>query len=122
MVKTRLPRPSADLVQDPKAVHPILTDGGVAVIQLNDCIHPNLMPGVSDVSAFHQRGRLARALHAFRDDLVGSNILFTTYNTLKLLKKHQPEPTPIEGRLVNRAPRGLDWLPPTASQETHPEQ
>lgn len=117
-----LPRPSADLVQDPKAAHPIVTDGDVAVIQLNDCTHPNLMPGVSEVSAVHQRGRLARVLHAFRDDLVASNILFTTYNTLKLLKKHRPEPAPIERQLVKGAARGLDWLPPTASLEAHPEQ
>jgi hypothetical protein len=61
-------------------------------------------------------------VHAFRDDLVGSNILFTTYNTLKFLKKHQPEPTPVERGFINGAQRGLDWIPPVASLETHPEQ
>ena len=116
-----LSRPSSELVQDPKAEHPILTDGSVAVIQLNDCTHPNLMPGLSEMPT-HKRGRLARALHAFRDDLVGSNILFTTYNTLKFLKKHQPEPTPVERGFINGAQRGLDWIPPVASLETHPEQ
>jgi hypothetical protein len=35
-----LPRASADLLQDPKAKYPILTDGDVAVVQLNDCILP----------------------------------------------------------------------------------
>ena len=117
-----LHRPSRELAQDPKAEHPILTDGDVAAIQLNDCIHPNLMPGVSELSVAHQHGRLGRTLHAFRDDLVRSNILFTTYNTLKLLKKHKSESTPIETRSATGAPRELNWLPPTASPETHPEQ
>jgi hypothetical protein len=131
-----LHRPSSELVQDPKAEHPILTDGDVAAIQLNDCIHPNLMPGVSELSgapqpgaaqpaapqpAAPQHGRLVRTLHAFRDDLVRSNILFTTYNTLNLLKKHKSESTPTETRSAT-APRELNWLPATASPETHPEE
>jgi hypothetical protein len=115
-------RPAIKLGQDPKAAHPILTDGNVAVIQLNDCIRPNVMPGVNEIPAAYKHGRLARALRGYRDDLVGSNILFTTYNTLKLLKKHRSEPTPVEKGLVNGAPRGLDWLPPMASLETHLEQ
>jgi hypothetical protein len=117
-----LPRPVSELGQDPKAAHPILTDGNVAVIQLNDCIRPNVMPGVSEMPAVQTRGRLARALRGFRDDLVGANIFFTTYNTLKLLKKRRPEPTPDERRLVNGAPRELNWFPPKASLETHLEQ
>jgi hypothetical protein len=106
-----LHRPSTELVQDPKTDRPILTDRDVAAIQLNDCIHPNLMPGVSELSATPRRGRLGRALHAFRDDLVGSNILFTTYNTLKLLKKHKSESTSVETRSAPAAPRELNWLP-----------
>ncbi len=112
-----LHRPSADLVQDPNAVHPILTDGDVAVIQLNDCMNPNLMPGVSEISPLSQQRRPAQVLRAFRNDLVGSNILFTTYNTLKLRKKHIVEPASVG----NRVKRELDWLPPTASPETNPE-
>ena len=105
-----LPRASADLVQDPKAVYPILTDGDIAVVRLNDCIHPNVMAGVDETSALHQRGRTARALTAFRDDLVRSNILFTTYNTFRSLANHHAEPTTTHTRLVNAEPRGLDWL------------
>jgi hypothetical protein len=116
-----LSRPSADLVQDPKAEHPILTDGDVAVIQLNDCSHPNIMPGVSEMSNQPRRVRLTHVLRAFRNDLVGSNILFTTFNTLKLLKKDNAETTSMEPQLGNRVTRGLDWLPATASRETHPE-
>jgi hypothetical protein len=116
-----LSRPSLDLVQDSKAEHPIVTDGDAAVIQLKDCIHPNLMPGVSEMSASHQPRRLVHALHAFRDDLVGSNILFTTYNTLKLLKKHNAEPSTIRPRLASGAPRRLDWLPPMDLLDIQPE-
>ena len=105
-----LSRTSADLVQDPKAEYPILTDGNIAVVRLNDCIDPNLMAGVVETSAVHQRGRVARALTAFRDDLVRSNIFFTTYNTLKLLGKRKTEPASTHARLVNGEPRGLDWL------------
>jgi hypothetical protein len=116
-----LSRASADLVQDPKAEHPILTDGDVAVIRLNDCIHPDFMPGVSEISPPPRQRRLAHMLRAFRNDLVGSNILFTTYNTLKLRKRHNVEPTSIETQSGNRVTRGLDWLPATASPEAHPE-
>ena len=117
-----LSRASADLVQDPKAERPILTDGDVAVIRLNDCIHPNLMAGVSETSALHQRGRLARTLTAFRDDLVRSNIFFTTYNTLRLLAKHKAEPTTTHTHLVNGEPRGLDWLTPIAPLQSRQGQ
>jgi len=65
-----LPRPSTDLVQDPKAEHPIVTDGDVAAIRLNDCIHPHLMAGEGNMSGLHERGRLAHTLTEFRDDLV----------------------------------------------------
>ncbi len=115
-----LSRPSADLVQDPKAQHPILTDGDVAVIRLNDCVHPNIMPGVSETSPPPRQRRLTHVLRAFRDDLVRSNILFTTYNTLKLRDRHNAEPTSMETQSANRVTRGLDWLPAAASPETQP--
>jgi hypothetical protein len=109
-----LSRTSADLVQDPKAEYPILTDGSIAVVRLNDCIHPNLMAGVTETSSMHQRGRAARTLTAFRDDLIRSNIVFTTYNTLKLLGRHKAEPTPKQPQSVNGEPRELNWLTPIA--------
>jgi LssY C-terminus len=115
-----LSRTSADLVQDPKAEYPILTDGDIAAIRLNDCIHPNFMPGVSDGSALNQPTRLARALAAFRDDLVRSNIVFTTYNTVRVLSKHKTEPTTPHTPLVNGEPRGLDWLTPIAPLNRRP--
>ncbi len=117
-----LSRTSADLVQDPKAEYPILTDGNIAVVRLNDCIDPNLMAGVVQTSAAHQRGRAVRALIAFRDDLMRSNIFFTTYNTLKLVGKHKAEPASKQTRLVNGEPRQLDWLTPVAPQQSRPVQ
>jgi hypothetical protein len=103
-------RPAADPVQDPKAEHPILTDGDVAVIRLNDCVHPDLMAGVGEKSAVPRHGRLARTLPAFRDDLVRSNILSTTYNTFRLLAKRKAAPTTARARLPHDESRGLDWL------------
>lgn len=76
-----LPRRSADLLQDPKAQYPIVTDGDIAV-GLNDCIHANVMAGVGEASALRQRGRMVRTLTALRDDLKRSNIIFTMYTHL----------------------------------------
>jgi hypothetical protein len=115
-----LPRASADLAQVPKAKYPILTDGDVAAVQLSDCIRPKPMTGAGETSALNRRGRLAHILVAFRDDLVRSNIVFTTYNGLRLLRRHKARPT-IETPLGNRAPRALDWLPPAVPMETRPE-
>jgi hypothetical protein len=108
-----LPRAPTDLVQDPKAKHPIVTDGYVAAVRLNDCIHPNLMAGEGNTPGLQKRGRMARALTAFRSDLVRSNIFFTTYNTLRLLVKHKAEPAIVRTPPINANPRGLDWLNPT---------
>jgi hypothetical protein len=116
-----LPRASTRLVQDPKAKRPILTDGSVAVIRLSDCFHPNLMAGVEETPVLHQRGRLARTLTALRADLVRSNILFTTYNTLKLLPKHKSEPTMRRPALIEAEPRGLDWLTSIAPLPSRPD-
>jgi hypothetical protein len=64
-----------------------------------------MMPGVSELPPLPRQGRLTQMLRAFRNDLVGSNILFTTYNILKLLKRHNAEPTSIETQLGNRVSR-----------------
>jgi hypothetical protein len=107
-----LPRPPTDLMQDPKAERPIVTDGDVAVVRLNNCIHPNLMKGEGNASGLHQRGRLTGALIAFRDDLVRSNIFFTAYNTLRLLGKRKAESTTAQPAPINGDRRGLNWLTP----------
>lgn len=115
-------RTSIDLVQDPKAEYPILTDGNIAVVRLNDCLDPNVMAGVVATSDVQQHGRVARTLTAFRDDLVRSNILFTTYNTIKLLGKRKTEAANTHPQPVIGEPRGLDWLTPLAPPQSHPSQ
>lgn len=115
-----LSRNPADLRQDPNAEHPIVTDGDVAVIQFNDCIHPNVMPGVSEKSASHHRAPLIRALTSFRDDLVRSNIVFTTWNTIKFISKRRAEPTTRRTLFVNGAPRALDWLTTVTPSDSIP--
>jgi LssY C-terminus len=109
-----LSRVSADLVQDTKAEHPILTDGDIAVIRLNDCTHPNLMAGVEETFGVHKPGRLVRSLSTLRDDLVRSNMFFTAYNTLRSIAKHKTESSTIHAQFVTAEPRGLDWLTSTA--------
>jgi len=111
-----LSRAPADQAQDPSAERPILTDGNVAVIRLNDCIHPNLMVGVGEKLASNPPGRLARAATAFRDDLVRSNMFFTAYNALRSLVRHKAEPTTTRTPLDTGEPRGLGWLAPVALQ------
>ena len=86
-----LPRTPGELKRDPNAKHPVVTDGKVAVVQLNACDDPHLMAGAGDTSVMHQHGRLARAVNAFRDDLVRSNVFFTTYNTFRWLERHKTE-------------------------------
>jgi hypothetical protein len=117
-----LSRDSKDLVQDPKAEYPIVTDGDIALVRLNDCLNPQPMAGVSGTSASRQRGRAARALAAFRDELARSNIVFATYNTLRFLGRHGAEPKNTHAQVVNGGPRELDWLPPIPPRENLPLQ
>lgn len=114
-----LPRASADLARDPKAEYPIVTDGDIAVIRLNDCIRPNVMAGVDERYGLQQRGRASRALIALRDDLIRSNIFFTTYNTFRSLTKHSAESTATHTRLVSGESHRLDWLVPLRSSSSN---
>jgi hypothetical protein len=116
------PRSSADLVQDPKEERPIVTDGNMAVIRLNDCLNPNLMAGAEATPAARQRGRLARSLTVLREDLVRSNIAFTAYNTLRFLGRHKAKPTIASAPILHIEPRGLDWLPTLPAPQSRPDQ
>ena len=113
-----LSRDSKDLVQDPTAEYPIVTDGDIAVVRLNDCVDPEPMAGVTETSALSQRGRVSRALAFFHDELARSNILFTTYNTFLFLGKHRPERQNTHTQVVHGGPRELDWLPPITPLES----
>jgi hypothetical protein len=112
-----LSRDSKDLVQDPKAEYPIVTDGDIAVVRLNDCSDPKPMAGVDAAPTVHKRGRVARTITAFRDEVTRSNILFTTYNTFRHLGKHKARPNNTHTQVVNGGPRELDWLPSSAAKQ-----
>lgn len=107
-------------MQDPKAEYPIVTDGDIALVRLNECVDPKRMEGVGETSAPRQRGRVARTLAVFCDELARSNILFTTYNSFRFLRKHKTGPNDTHTQVVNGGPRELDWLPPTAPLENLP--
>jgi LssY C-terminus len=115
-----LPGAPMHLLQDPKAEHSIVTDGDVAAIRLTDCLHPRLMAGVGNTSGLHKGGKLARTLTAFRDDLVRSNIFFTTYNTLMSLAKRKSEPITTHAPPINSHTGRLDWLSSAHSLEGRP--
>ena len=116
-------RDSADLLQDSKAERPILTDGDIAVVRLNDCGYPKAMPGLDAISGAGPRGRLSRGLASFRNDL-RLNILFTTYNTLKLLAERRAVKPLRKAPNIDVNPPGLDWLSslPTRGQSRPQER
>ena len=104
-----LSRRSPDLVQDPKSKQMISTDNGLAVVRLNVCNNPKIMQGVDPASSADQRGRLSRSLGALRNDL-RQNIVFTTYNTLKLVAERRKLKPLRESPSIDSNPPGLDWL------------
>ena len=110
-----LARAPMDLMEDPKTERSIVTDGGVAAVRLNDCLHPRQMAGGGNRSGLHTRGKVVRTLTVFRNDLVRSNIFFTTYNTLMSLAKRKAKPTTTHAQ-VNSDPRTLDWLRSASSE------
>jgi hypothetical protein len=104
-----LSRRSPDLVQDSKGKQLILTDNGLAVVRLNFCNDPKIMQGVDPASSGDQRGPLSRGLGALSNDL-RRNIVFTTYNTLKLVtERRKLKPLRKSPSTDSNLP-GLDWL------------
>lgn len=79
---------SAALVPRQMADQPassIQTDGGLAVLRLNDCTHPRLALEESRSLNIRPRPRAIQALIAFRNDLIRTNPAFLIYNSAKLL-------------------------------------
>lgn len=70
----------------------IVTDGGVALVRLNECRNPRSMPAVNFGPGRHCR--FVRGLVALRKDITRSNLVFLAYNTAKLLhaKPRSQEP------------------------------
>src|SRR4029078_4008777 len=81
-------RQSPDLLQDPQGKQFILTDTDVAVVRLDVCNNPRIMQGVDLASGRDQPSRFSSGFGSLRNDL-RHNILFTTYNTLKLVTQRQ---------------------------------
>jgi hypothetical protein len=104
-----VPRDSPDLRQDPKSERLILTDTDIAVVRLNACNNPKIMPGVDAISGANRRGRLSRCLASLRNDL-RLNIFFTTYNALKLAAEHRTLERLRKAPSIDADPPGLDWL------------
>jgi hypothetical protein len=106
-------REPSEFQQSPEDGPVMATDGSIAVVRLNDCAHPRMMAGVGLKPSGPPRGHLVRAMTSFRDDMVRSNIVFTTYNTMKFLARpqerltfrHKQQDTGVD---VDR--QGLDWL------------
>jgi LssY-like putative type I secretion system component LssY len=105
-----LTRNSQELPQDLKAAHSILTDGDIAILRFNHCGGPKTMVGVDTASSSHFRGRLSRVFIALRNDLGTSNILFTTWNTLKYLGERRALARAGRTQSLGAPQRGLDWL------------
>lgn len=88
-------------------LHTAQTDGQIAAVQLNNCVHPEVMAGVGLFLPFRQHGRPYRILHSFRDDLVRSNILFLAYNTVRALHDRSRQAQIAAPRTDLRS---LSWL------------
>ena len=115
-----VPRHSPDLLQDAKGERSILTDTDIAVVRLNSCKDPATMPGVGAMSGLDRRGRLTRAFASLRNDL-RLNIVFTTYNTLKLITERRTLKPLRKAPSTDADPPGLDWLSslPPSGQSPH---
>ncbi len=105
-----LTRNSLDVLQDPRAAS-LITDGQIAVLQLNDCSTPKTMVGVETVSRSYPRSLSSRVLISFREGVLGSSrILFNTYNTLKSVTGRGTSRRATPPSSINVPQRGLDWL------------
>ncbi|HEX4750184.1 MAG TPA: LssY C-terminal domain-containing protein [Bryobacteraceae bacterium] len=111
-----LTRNLGNVLQDPKKGRPILTDGRIVVLGLNDCSSPKIMVGVDTALPSHPQGRLSRALISFRKGLLGSsNILFNTYNALKYVSERELSRRATQPPNISPPERRLDWLSSLAS-------
>ena len=109
-------RDPADLGTSYGVRRPILTDGNIAVLRLNDCKRPNAMPGVDALSGSKPRSRLSREFASLRNGL-RMNVLFTTYNSLKLLASRGNLKPLRKIPSSDLNPPGLDWLSSLSSRE-----
>lgn len=105
-----LSRPRSDFNQNARAKRAVITDGKVAVVQLNSCHAPETMAGVGQTPTGPPREWVTRGMSAFRRDLIRSNIFFTAYNTMKLFGRKQGPPVAGHASVINAETRDLNWL------------
>lgn len=74
-----VPRPTADQATTAQ------TDGRIAVLRLNDCRRPKMMPDEGSLGNPQRRRRSTQALIALRNDLIRNNPVFLAYNSVRLL-------------------------------------
>jgi hypothetical protein len=114
-----VPRDFREVLQDPKGERLILTDANIAVVRLNGCTNPRSMPGADAISRADGRGRLSRGLATLRNDL-RLNIVFTTYNTLKLVTERRTLKPLRKAPSTDADPPGLGWLSSLPTREQSP--
>jgi len=93
----------------------IQTDGKVAVLRLNDCLHPRMMPVPSATPG--QPGRLRQMMEAIRTDLIRSNPISLAFNTRRMV-----EETPAHERNSFRLTRATSNQAPIAGSQFSEEK
>jgi hypothetical protein len=114
-----VPRDFREVLQDTKGERLMSTDANIAVVRLNSCDNPKAMPGADAISRADGRGRLSRGLASLRNDL-RLNIVFTTYNTLKLFTERRTLKPLRKAPSTDADPPGLDWLSSLPTREQSP--
>lgn len=86
------------------------TDGKIAIVRMNDCRDPRTMPGEDANPGPHGRPRSVQALAALRNDLIRTNPVSFTFNTIRRLQAHRDLET--NGFLTPFRPDGRKADPP----------
>ena len=87
-----------------------ITDGKIAIVRMNDCLNPRTMPGEDANPGPHGRPRSVQALAALRNDLIRTNPVSFTFNTIRRLQAHRELET--NGFLTPFRPDGRKADPP----------
>jgi hypothetical protein len=93
----------------------LITDGSVAVLQLNDC-HASQTPPMS-IARTRPR-RLVQSLVALRNDVVRSNVVFVGYRMAKLAAGNSQSSTRPVTAAVERKPTILPGLVPDRTRSS----
>ncbi len=106
---------SWEVRSDPDTATSIQTDGKIAILRLNDCLHPRSMPMMPSSDRKGQPNRFSAIAQAVRTDLVRSNPVSLAFYTRRMMKE-----TPARGLSSFRLKRSTP-LPGTQVAEHEPE-